>query len=122
MQRPYCFYILLTDSFEFRLAQEKRITGFHSFMEQEVKVTMHSHEPAEKAEEQQNQENISEQLRELGDVITETFACFRESDSYEWILENTEKTRQYIKKNPARSMLVSLGAGFLFGLFMKRGR
>ena len=39
MQRPYCFYILLTDSFEFRLAQEKRITGFHSFMEQEVKVT-----------------------------------------------------------------------------------
>jgi len=91
-------------------------------MEQEVKVTIHRSEPVNGAEEPQQQTNIPQQLKELGEVLSDSLSSFRESDSYEWILENTEKTRQYIKKNPTRSMLVSLGAGVLFGLFIKRGR
>ena len=91
-------------------------------MEQEVKVTIHGTEPAEKVEEAQQQAGIPEQLKEVGEIVSEAISCFRESDSYEWILESTEKTRQYIKNNPARSMLVSLGTGILFGLFIKRGR
>ena len=91
-------------------------------MEQEVKVTIHGAEQAEKPEEAQQQSNIPEQLKELGEMVSEALSCFRESDSWELILESTEKTRQYIKNNPARSMLVSLGTGVLFGLFMKRGR
>ncbi len=91
-------------------------------MEQEVKVTIHGAESAGKAEEAQKQANIPEQLKDAGVIVSEALSCFRESDSYGWMLESTEKTRQYIKNNPARSMLVSLGAGLLFGLFITKRR
>ena len=91
-------------------------------MEQEVKVTIHRGEPKDPAEEPQHETNIPEQLKELSEAISEAFSCFRESDSYEWLLNSAEKTRTYIKKNPAQAILVSLGAGALFGLFIKRGR
>ncbi len=91
-------------------------------MEQEVKVTIHHGEAANSAEEPQQQADIPQQLKELGELLSDLLSSFRKSESYELILENTEKTRQYIIKNPARSMLVSLGTGLLFGLFIKRGR
>jgi len=91
-------------------------------MEQEVKVTIHRSEAANKTEEPQQQDNIPQQLKELSEILSDSLSSFRESESYEWIIESAEKTRQYIKKNPARSMLVSLGAGLMFGLFIKKGR
>jgi hypothetical protein len=107
-------------------------------MEQEVKVTIHRSEPAEPAEETQHEEqhevqhevqhesqheaNIPEQLRELSETISDTFSCFRESDSYEWLLKKAEKAKDYIKQNPTPAILASLGAGALFGLFIKKRR
>lgn len=91
-------------------------------MEQEVKVTIHRSEAENRAEEPPQETVIPQQLKELGEVLSDSLSSFRESGSYEWILESTEKTREYIKKNPARSMLVSLSAGLLFGLFIKKGR
>jgi len=91
-------------------------------MEQEVKVTIHRSEEAVSTEEAPQQADIAQQLKELSEILSDSLSSFRESDSYERILEGAEKTRQYIKDNPARSMLVSLGAGLLFGLFIKKGR
>jgi ElaB/YqjD/DUF883 family membrane-anchored ribosome-binding protein len=91
-------------------------------MEQEVEVTIHRGETANSAEEPQQRANIPERLKELGEMAAEAISCFRESDSYERLMESTQTTRLYIKKNPASAMLVSLSAGFLLGLIMKRGR
>lgn len=97
-------------------------------MEQEVQVTIHRGEPADPAKEAhsqpqpqpQQEATIPEQLKEFGETISETLSCFRESDSYEWLVKSAEKTKSYIKKNPTRSILVSLGAGALLGLFIKK--
>ncbi len=99
-------------------------------MEQEVKVTIHRSEPAEPVEETQHETqhespfeaNIPEQLREFGETISDTFSSFRESDSYEWLLKKAETAKDYIKQNPAPAILVSLGAGALFGLLIKKRR
>ncbi len=91
-------------------------------MEQEVKVTIHRSAAENRTEEPPQESGTAQQLKELGEVLSDVLSSFRESESYERILESTEKTRQYIKKNPARSMLVSLGAGLLFGLFINKRR
>jgi ElaB/YqjD/DUF883 family membrane-anchored ribosome-binding protein len=92
-------------------------------MEQEVKVTIHRGEPADPVKEPQQPQqeaSIPEQLKEFGETISETLSCFRESESYEWLLKSAEKAKNYIKENPTRSILVSLGAGALFGLLIKK--
>jgi ElaB/YqjD/DUF883 family membrane-anchored ribosome-binding protein len=90
-------------------------------MEQEVQVTIHRTESADPVKEPQKQDaTIPEQLKELSETITETFSCFRESESYEWLQKNADKAKNYIKNNPTRSILASLGAGALLGLFIKK--
>jgi ElaB/YqjD/DUF883 family membrane-anchored ribosome-binding protein len=92
-------------------------------MEQEVQVTIHHGEPADPVKEAPQQDaTIPDQLKELSDNISETFTCFKESESYDWLLKQAEKARNYIKKNPTQAILVSLGAGALFGLFIKKKR
>ena len=91
-------------------------------MEQEVKVTIHRGEPKQPEQEPQQETNIPEALKEISEIISETFSCFRESESYEWLLDNAEKARVYIKKYPTQAVLVSLGAGALLGLFIKKRR
>ncbi|NTW11108.1 MAG: hypothetical protein HGA26_07095, partial [Chlorobiaceae bacterium] len=46
----------------------------------------------------------------------------RESEAYEQIEKIFEETKEYIRKNPARAMLYSLGAGAVLGLFMRKRR
>ncbi len=91
-------------------------------MEQEVKVTIHRTEPTDPVEEPQVNTTIPDQLKELSETISETLSCFRESESYEWLQKSTEKVRMYIRNNPEQSILVSLGTGLLFGLFIKKRR
>jgi ElaB/YqjD/DUF883 family membrane-anchored ribosome-binding protein len=91
-------------------------------MEQEVQVTIHRGEPADPVQEPQHEANIPEQLKELSETISETISCFKESESYEWLQKQAEQARSYIKKNPTQAMLISLGAGTLFGLFIKKRR
>jgi ElaB/YqjD/DUF883 family membrane-anchored ribosome-binding protein len=91
-------------------------------MEQEVQVTIHRGEPKQPEQEPQQETNIPEPLKEISEIISETFSCFRESESYEWLRNKAEETKTYIKKNPAQAILISLGAGTLFGLFIKKRR
>ncbi|NTU97103.1 MAG: hypothetical protein HGA62_04715 [Chlorobiaceae bacterium] len=90
-------------------------------MEQEVPVIIHGeHEPlpGKPGEEPV----IADQLKEIGHSLSEVMTSFRESESYEQIEQVFEQTKDYIRKNPARAMLYSLGAGALLGLFMRKRR
>lgn len=91
-------------------------------MEQEVEVTIHRSKPADPVEEPQHETKIPEQLKELSETISDTFSSFRESDSYEWLLKKADMATDYVKKNPMPAILVSLGAGTLFGLLFKKRR
>ncbi len=91
-------------------------------MEQEVQVTIHSSQPTNSSKEEPQENRIPEQVKEISKTLSEAFSCFRESESYSQLLKSTEKAREYIRKNPGQAMMYSLGAGALFGLFMKRKR
>jgi hypothetical protein len=91
-------------------------------MEQEVQVTIHRGEPTDPGQEPQHETSIPDPLQEINDLILETFSSFRESESYDWLVNSAEKAKIYIKKNPAQAILVSLGAGALFGLLFKKRR
>ncbi|MEI6758317.1 MAG: hypothetical protein FDX18_08195 [Chlorobium sp.] len=91
-------------------------------MEQEVPVIIHNSQSTDPVKEPQSETNIPELLREFSENLTDAFARFRESDSYDRLASSVEKAREYVRKNPAQTLLYSLGAGALFGLFMKRKR
>jgi hypothetical protein len=91
-------------------------------MEQEVPVIIHSGEQNEPANKPHKETSIPEQVKEIGETLSETFARIRESDSYDRILEHAETAREYIRKYPGKAMLYSLGAGALFGLLMRKKR
>ena len=91
-------------------------------MEQEVQVTIHSSQPDNTVEAEPQETRIPEHMKGIGDTLTEAFSCFRKSDSYNQLLKGAEKTKEYVRKNPGQAVLYSLGAGALFGLFMKRKR
>ncbi len=91
-------------------------------MEQEVQVTIHSSQPDNTVEAEPQKTCIPEQIKEISDTLKEAFSCFRESESYNLLVKSAENAREYIRKNPGQAMLYSLGAGALFGLFMKRKR
>ncbi len=91
-------------------------------MEQEVQVTIHSSQPVNPSEEEPREARIPPQENEIIKTLSEAFSCFRESESYRQLLKSAETAREYIKKNPGQALLYSLGAGALFGLFMKKKR
>ena len=92
-------------------------------MEQEVQVTIHSNQPNNLEEEHPRETLVRDHVKEIiSETLSEAFASFRKSESYEQILQNVEKTREYIKKNPSHALLYSLAAGALVGLFLKRKR
>ncbi|NTW70228.1 MAG: hypothetical protein HGB23_10365 [Chlorobiaceae bacterium] len=91
-------------------------------MEQEVPVIIHSSEPKEPAPAPQQEPTIPEQIKEIGESLSEIFARLKESETYDKILEGVEITREYIRKYPAKAMLYTLGAGALFGLVIKKKR
>jgi len=116
MQRPDCFCTLFFNILAVTHQQ------FLTLMEQEVQVTIHSSQPDNLSEEEPQETRIPGQVKEISEALSEAFSCFRESESYNQLLKSAEKAREYIRKNPGQAMLYSLGAGALFGLFMKRKR
>jgi len=92
-------------------------------MEQEVPV-IHStaKESAEKHSTPVADGRILEQIREISDSLSDAFARFRESDSYDNLLDLAEQTRTYIRNNPLPAMLYSLGAGALLGMMFGKKR
>jgi ElaB/YqjD/DUF883 family membrane-anchored ribosome-binding protein len=90
-------------------------------MEQDVPVIIHGEHDAPSGEPLQ-EPVIAEQLKEIGHTLSEVAASFKESEAYEQIEKVFDEAKEYIRKNPARAMLYSLGAGAVLGLFMRKKR
>jgi ElaB/YqjD/DUF883 family membrane-anchored ribosome-binding protein len=91
-------------------------------MEQNVPVIIHGSEHDAPSGKPREEPAISGQLKDIGHTLSDAVASFTESEPYEQIEKIYEQTREYIRKNPARAMLYSLGAGALIGLFMRKSR
>ncbi|MDP8305143.1 MAG: hypothetical protein RAO75_01295 [Candidatus Chlorobium antarcticum] len=65
---------------------------------------------------------IPEQIREISDSLSDAFARFRESDSYDSLLDLAEQTRTYIRNHPLPALLYSLGAGAVLGMMFGKKR
>uniref|UniRef100_Q3ATY9 DUF883 domain-containing protein n=1 Tax=Chlorobium chlorochromatii (strain CaD3) TaxID=340177 RepID=Q3ATY9_CHLCH len=88
-------------------------------MEQEVPVTIH-----------QNQESADEAARQHGtyrapakdfnETISEAWTQFRESEAGEALSKGSSAAKEYIQQHPTQAMLLSVGAGALLGLLLKR--
>ena len=91
-------------------------------MEQEVPVIIHGHEPTDPVQEPQRETFIPEQVKEIGETLSEAFSHFKESESYELLVKSADKVKEYIVKNPAQVILYTIGAGAFFGLLMRKKR
>jgi ElaB/YqjD/DUF883 family membrane-anchored ribosome-binding protein len=65
-------------------------------------------------------EEIPEPLREVGQKVLQAFNEFRESETWDKILETRDKAREYIMENPVNSFFYALGTGLFLGLLLKR--
>jgi hypothetical protein len=90
-------------------------------MEQEVPVIIHGEHDVPSGEPREDAA-LAGQLKEIGQTLSEVVTSFRESESYDQLEKIYEQTKEYIRKNPARAMLYSLGAGAFLGLFMRKRR
>ncbi len=91
-------------------------------MEQEVPVIVHERETKNTVKEPNREKLIPDQLEELGNTLSEAYATFKESESYETLVKSGETVKEYIKNNPSKALLYSLGAGALFGLLLRKKR
>ncbi|MEI8032800.1 MAG: hypothetical protein WCH05_05610 [Chlorobiaceae bacterium] len=91
-------------------------------MAQEVPVTIHSPETADQPREPQHESNIPDQIKEIGAALSDAFARFKESESYDRLLQGADTAKEFIKKYPTQAMLYALGTGAFFGLLMRRKR
>jgi len=91
-------------------------------MEQEIPVTIHGNTPHNSAENPQHKSCIPDQINRIGETLSDAFLSFREGEAVAFVQQGAEKAKEYIKKNPTQAMLLSLGAGALLGLLMKRKR
>ncbi len=91
-------------------------------MEQEAPVTINSGNPFNSENSPQHEADFPEQVKEIGDSLSEAFAHFRKSQYYGQIVKGTESAKEYIKKNPVPAILYSLGTGVLIALLMRKKR
>ena len=91
-------------------------------MEQEVPVIIHGHEHVDPVKEPHSETFIPEQVKEIGETLSEAFSRFKESESYDLLVKSADKAKEYIVKNPAQALLYTLGAGALFGFLLRKKR
>ena len=65
-------------------------------------------------------ENFPEPIREVGQKVSEAFNEFRESETWEKVLDARDKAKEYITENPVNSFFYALGAGVFLGFLLKR--
>jgi len=87
-------------------------------MEQQIPVNDMAQEETKTSPE--THDNIPEPLREVGQKVSEAFNEFKESDTWEKMLDAREKARDYITENPVNSFFYALGAGVFLGFLLKR--
>ena len=66
-------------------------------MEQEVPVIIHGHESVDPVKETQNETFIPEQVKEIGETLSEAFSRFKESESYDLLVKSADKVKEYIR-------------------------
>lgn len=92
-------------------------------MEQEVPVTIHTggqhKEPVEK---KAHEPHLPKSLSSLEETFTDALNSVRESEPYSLLINGAEQAKEYVRKNPFQAMLISVGAGAIFGLLMSRKR
>ncbi|NTW47088.1 MAG: hypothetical protein HGB16_03005 [Chlorobaculum sp.] len=67
-------------------------------------------------------EGIPEPLREVGQKVSDAFNEFKESETWEKVLDARDKAREYITENPVNSFFYALGGGMLLGFLLKRNK
>jgi ElaB/YqjD/DUF883 family membrane-anchored ribosome-binding protein len=87
-------------------------------MEHQIPVTEMSQEQPKTAP--PVHDKIPEPLREVGQKVSEAFNEFKESETWEKMLETRDKARDYITENPVNSFFYALGAGAFLGFLLKR--
>ncbi|AOS83045.1 hypothetical protein BIU88_02130 [Chlorobaculum limnaeum] len=65
-------------------------------------------------------DEIPEPLREVGQKVSDAFNEFKESETWEKMLDARDKARDYITENPVNSFFYALGAGVFLGFLLKR--
>lgn len=65
-------------------------------------------------------DDLPEPLREAGQMASDAFKEFKDSDAYEQILEAKDKAHNYITDNPMQSFFIALGLGTVLGFLLKR--
>jgi ElaB/YqjD/DUF883 family membrane-anchored ribosome-binding protein len=89
-------------------------------MEHEIPITsMDQEQPEAKSAPPQE---IPEQIREISDKVARAIREFRESETYERIIEGKETASDYIRNNPLASFGYALGAGVFLGFILKKSR
>lgn len=63
---------------------------------------------------------LPEQFREIGEWASQAFDEFKESETYDKILDTGETAREYIRENPVSSFFYALGAGLVLGFILKK--
>jgi len=65
-------------------------------------------------------DSIPEPFREVSKKVSDAFDEFKESETWEKILDARDQAREYITENPVNSFFYALGAGTLLGFLLKR--
>jgi ElaB/YqjD/DUF883 family membrane-anchored ribosome-binding protein len=65
-------------------------------------------------------DEFPEPLREVGQRVSEAFNEFKESETWEKMLDARDKARDYITENPVNAFFYALGGGVLLGFLLKR--
>jgi len=89
-------------------------------MEQQIPVNDMPQEQPEKSPSAFDE--LPEPIREVGQMATEALNEFKESETYEQILDAKEKAQNYITDNPVKSFFYALGAGTVLGFILKRNK
>lgn len=89
-------------------------------MEQEVPVTIHRGKPGELWDEAQSE--TAQESSGINETVDGLLSGFRKSEPGMMLQRGAHKMKEYVKNNPGQALLVSLGAGALFGLLLKKRR
>lgn len=67
-------------------------------------------------------DEIPEPFREVSQKVSEAFSEFKESETWEKMLDARDKAKEYITENPVNSFFYALGTGVFLGFLLKRKR
>ncbi|HEY5609995.1 MAG TPA: DUF883 C-terminal domain-containing protein [Thermoanaerobaculia bacterium] len=67
-------------------------------------------------------EFVSEKYSAASDAVKNKYTAVRQKVDETDFAEMTDKVREYVRSNPGKALLISVGVGFVIGLMLRRGR